>query len=159
MDGEIVERNYEALLEEIRHSVGEVGRINETLGRSLSWNSLSLQNTVESTGRLLHVMVRPKDGRTTIRITESAGQLPVILTASCALVTIAGASLGGDALGGLGGYAVSAVAALGASYTGARAFYRRYINRRFRKLRELMDRLTRHTMDAADATTTPNAER
>ena len=69
-EGEISPSDYERLLEEIRMQIGEVGRINETLGRSLSWNSLSFQHTIEGGGRLIHVMIRPEDGQTTLRVTE-----------------------------------------------------------------------------------------
>ncbi len=44
-DGEIPEADFEEVLEEIRMAMGEVGRINPTLGKSHSWNSLSFQNS------------------------------------------------------------------------------------------------------------------
>ncbi|MCH9016079.1 MAG: trypsin-like peptidase domain-containing protein, partial [Gemmatimonadetes bacterium] len=70
---EVPEEEFEAILEDIRGTMGEVGRINPTLGKSLSWNSLSFQNTFEGSGRLTHVMVSPKGGKTKIRITEGGG--------------------------------------------------------------------------------------
>ncbi len=137
---EITDDEYEELLAEIRGSMGEVGRLNQTLGKSLSWNSLSYQNTIEGSGRLTHVMVKPGDGETRIRITEGSGQQPAFLAA-------------GAAIGGVGGMMLAAlldmreiivpVAALGAS--GAMVFARsvlmRILAKRRRHLTALLARL------------------
>jgi hypothetical protein len=153
LDAELPDEEFEALLEEVRAITGEVGRINETLGRSLSWNSLSFQNSLEGTGRLIHVMVKPKDGRTRIRITESAGVHPVLL----AFGTVIG---GGMLAVAIGEAAFSAGAPFlltasifgvtwGATYIGARTVFRRFIRRRVRILSNLMDRLSNHVVATA----------
>ena len=153
LDAELSVEEFEALLEEVRAVTGEVGRINETLGRSLSWNSLSFQNSLEGTGRLIHVMVKPKDGTTRIRITESAGVHPVFLAF--------GTVLGGGMLGGvISGAVLSAgdpfllTAAIfgvtwGATYVAARTLFRGFMRRRVRILSDLLDRLSNHVTATA----------
>ena len=139
VDGEITPEGYEPMLEEIRHRLNEVGRINETLGRSLSWNSLSFQNSMEGTGRLVHVMISPKNGKTSIKITESAGAPATILTISAAMVSFMG-SMGAISSFGDAGLLVAAAVTAGA-YTVARTGFRMFVRRRFKKLRGLMDEL------------------
>jgi serine/threonine protein kinase len=154
LDVELPVEEFEALLEEVRAATGEVGRINETLGKSLSWNSLSFQNSFEGTGRLIHVMVKPKGGKTRIRITENGGVQQVFL----AFGTVIGGGVLGGILSGtvLSGIAPSWLAASifaaswGAMYVGARALFRGFIRRRVRILSELLDRLSDHA-----TTTTP----
>ena len=152
LDGELPVEGFEALLEEVRAVTGEVGRINETLGRSLSWNSLSFQNSLEGTGRLIHVMVKPKDGKTRIRITESAGVHPLLFL---------GTVIGGGALGvgiflavmndGAPFLLTAAIygATWGALFGGARASFRGFIRRRVRILSGLLDRLSNHVTATA----------
>jgi hypothetical protein len=152
---EVPVREFESLLEEVRSVTGEVGRINETLGKSLSWNSLSFQNSFEGTGRLIHVMVKPKDGATRIRITESPGAAPV--------VTIFGMLMGGGALGvalvgiisAAGGSPLltpgTAGLAFGASYLASRTAFRSFMKRRIRIMTDLMNRLTRHVAQTQPA--------
>ena len=153
---EVPVQEFEALLEEVRATMGEVGRINETLGKSLSWNSLSFQNTLEGTGRLVHVMVKPKGGKTRIRITESAGVHPALM----AIATV----VGGGALGGLIAWAdplagvpivlraSAVVAAYVATYFAARRVFAGFIRRRVRILSELMDRLSSHVAETSSST-------
>jgi len=146
-DGEIGPADYERLLEELRLQVGEVGRINETLGRSLSWNSLSFQNSVEGGGRLIHVMIRPEDGRTTLRITESTGQAPIVVAFAGAFAAFGAAALGLEVFTGVPEPAII-VASIGASYAGVRAVLTGFMKRRHRKMRKLLDDLQRHIRDA-----------
>jgi hypothetical protein len=91
IDADVPVQEFEALLEEVRATMGEVGRINETLGKSLSWNSLTFQNSLAGSGRLVHVMIKPKGAKIRIRISESAGVQPALV----ALATV----VGGTALG------------------------------------------------------------
>ncbi len=160
LNGELRVEEFEALLEEVRAATGEVGRINETLGKSLSWNSLSFQNSFEGTGRLIHVMVKPKDGKTRIRITENGGVQAVFLAFG---TVIGGGVLGviiGEAIGTISGAELLgsarflALAALfgatwGGLYVGARALFRGFIKRRIRILSELLDRLSDHVTATA----------
>ncbi len=160
LDAELPVEEFEALLEEVRAATGEVGRINETLGRSLSWNSLSFQNSFEGTGRLIHVMVKPKDGKTRIRITENGGVQAVFLAFG---TVIGGGVLGviiGEAIGTISGAVLLGSARFllpaalfgatwGGLYVGARALFRGFIKRRVRILSELLDRLSDHVTATA----------
>jgi len=146
-EGEISPSDYERLLEEIRTQIGEVGRINETLGRSLSWNSLSFQHTIEGGGRLIHVMIRPEDGQTTLRVTESSGQLPGALAISgltVAFVSVAWSLGTFDGIPAL----VSSAGLVGACYAGVRGAVGAFIRRRHRRMKHLLDSLQRHIRDA-----------
>jgi serine/threonine protein kinase len=143
-EGEIRESEYESVLEEIRGALGEVGRINPTLGKSLSWNSLSFQNTLEGSGRLIHVMVSPRDGKTKMRVTEGGGTHTALFVGG----TIAGGILGsilGGAIGLEGIQTLPAgVVALSGSYFAFRTIFRALISRRRRVLDALLDRLSLH---------------
>ena len=138
---EIPEAGYESLLEEIRATMGEVGRINPTLGRSLSWNSLSFQNTLEGSGRLMQVMVSPKDGKTRIRITESAGMHSLMAGGSVVAVGFLSFAIFESINGGP--LLVAAWAAIcGSSGFAARAILQRFKARRNRVLSGLLSRIT-----------------
>ncbi len=145
---EVPEEEFGAILEDIQGTMGEVGRINPTLGKSLSWNSLSMQNTLDG-ARLMHVMVSPKGGQTRIRITETGGPLAIALTVG-----------GGIALAGLIGifemlglraewFVVVPVlgAMLGGCYMAARTVFRRVVGRRHRMLQSLFDRISNHVAE------------
>ncbi len=142
VDREIQEAEYESVLEEIRLVMGEVGRINPTLGRSLSWNSLSFQNTIEGSGRLTHVMVSPRSGKTKIRITEAGGAHTAIFSATTVIGGILGTSLAGAI--GIGGIFIAPAVAVaaGASYVASRTVFRRLIMKRQQVLTALLDRLS-----------------
>ncbi|MFB3110499.1 MAG: hypothetical protein ACE10G_00540, partial [Gemmatimonadales bacterium] len=112
---------------------------------------LSFQNSFEGAGRLIHVMVKPKDGKTRIRITESGGVHPVFLVAV----------LGGGALGvGLflaamndGAPFLRTAVVFGAAwvalFAGARGLFQGFIRRRVRILSDLLDRLSNHVVATA----------
>jgi hypothetical protein len=143
---EIPEAGYEAVLEEIRAAMGEVGRINPTLGKSLSWNSLSFQNTLEGTGRLMQVMVSPKDGTTRIRITESAGVHSllaggtVIASGIVMFVLLIGVRDMSPVI------IPAIVAASGGLGIAARGLLQKFGVRRKRILSELLDRISHHVL-------------
>ena len=151
IDAEVPEEEFDVLVEEIQVAMGEVGRINPVLGKTLSWNSLSFQNSLEGLGRLTHVLVSSKGGRTRIRITESAGTHSILMW----LITGVGGVLGVVASGVIlsAGDHVFVVPILGASLGGAyglaRATYQRLIKRRFRILSNLLDRLSLRAADTA----------
>jgi serine/threonine protein kinase len=142
-DGEIPEADFEEVLEEIRLAMGEVGRINPTLGKSLSWNSLSYQNSIEGAGRLTHVMVTPRDGATRIRVTESAGQHSLVfISLLVAAGVLSGAASGALIEGGLLEVVPAAVAAImGSSYFTMRMLFKRLIKKRYRMLSNLLEKL------------------
>ena len=153
---ELPVREFESLLEEVRAVTGEVGRINETLGKSLSWNSLSFQNTLEGTGRLIHVMVKPRAGSTSIRITESAGVQPMFtvlaaLMGGGVLIGIMESTIGNAAgISSLLAGVLAGSTAFGISVFTARAAFRRFMKRRMRIMTGLMDRLSKHVMESAE---------
>ncbi len=141
---EVPEEEFEAILEDIRGAMGEVGRINPTLGKSLSWNSLSFQNTFEGSGRLTHVMVSPKGGKTKIRITEGGGQHMAFLVA-------VGSTFGIVLTATLGAPAILLVpivgAVLGGSYMAARTVFSKIMARRHRVLHSLLERISIHVAE------------
>jgi hypothetical protein len=141
---EIHEKEYESVLEEIRSVMGEVGRINPTLGKSLSWNSLSFQNTLEGSGRLTHVMVSPRGGKTKVRITEAGGAHTAVFAGTTVIGGILGTTLAGAV--GIGGILVAPAVAVcaGVSYFASRTVFGRLIRKRQRVLNGLLDRLSVH---------------
>ncbi len=150
--GEIPEADFEELLEEIRLNMGEVGRINPTLGKSFSWNSLSYQHSIEGMGRLTHVMVTPKNGKTRIRVTESPGQHTVAIATSVFVAGVLG-MLGGEAAASVGLIALAPVimaSAIGGSILVTRKLFQRYIKKRHRVLTALMHRLASYAAPPKD---------
>ncbi len=139
IDREVSERQYESLLVEVRAAMGEVGTLNPTLGKSLSWSG---SDHMDGAVQGLQVMVNPSGGKTRIRLTEGGGR-PI---AAAALVAGAGAGafLGGAlatveglphllepflAMGLVGGAVV------------ARILIGRVMTSRYRKLRGLLRRM------------------
>ncbi len=150
IDAEVSQDEYATLLAEIRVTFGEAGRLNETLGRSLSWNSLSFQNSFEGAGRLIHISVNPKAGKTRVSVTESVGAHPGLLVvaggtltavAAAAVLTFTGAS------GILAGAVVAGV--FSSAYYAARKWYQRLIRKRYDVLSGLLDRLSQHVVDTS----------
>lgn len=138
VDGEAGHDDYEALVEEIRGTLNDVGTVN-TLGRSFAWRSANVQ-------RLVSVTITPRGGRTRIRVEER-------------LTNLAGGLFGGLG-GGLGmtGIAVSLGVGIGAfdlvgaaflaaagclygSWALARVIYRGMAGSRARRLTDMADRL------------------
>ncbi len=149
VDRQIAEDEYETVLEEIRGTMGEVGRINPTLGKSLSWNSLSFQHTLEGSGRLTHVMVSPKQGKTKIRITEGGGVHTGLFMGTTVMGGILGVGLAeliGTALGNTSGVGIEGLlvvaATAGGSYLVSRMIFRSMMAKRRRTLSNLMHRLS-----------------
>ena len=140
--GEVPESEFEELLEEIRLNMGEVGRINPTLGKSLSWNSLSYQHSIEGMGRLTHVMVTPKNNKTRIRVTESPGQHTMVMAMSgIAAIVVATVAAGTAANEGLAALAPVVLGAGFGSFFVIRKLFQRYIKKRHQTLTALMHRL------------------
>ena len=149
--GEIPQSEFGSLLEEIRRNLREVGRVNETMGRSLSWNSSSFQNSMTGSGRLIHITVSPKHGETKLSITETGG--------AHRFVVFVGSVMGGGVLGVLlygatgGGY-FAAVAVIGASMAGAyvagRIGMRRFLRSRYQALGGLMRKLANVSREAIE---------
>ncbi len=141
--GEIRETDFDEVLEEIQLAMGEVGRINPTPGKSLSWNSLSFQNSFEGAGRLVHVIVTAKDGKTRIRMTESPGSHTAVFTVvMLAAGAVAIAAAGAAANSGNLEFVPAAIAVIfGGSYLTLRTGFKSLIRRRRRVLKGLMEKL------------------
>ena len=143
LPGEISQSEFGELLEEIQVELGEVGRVNETMGKSLSWNSVSFQNSMAGTGRLVHVTVSPKRGETKIRITETVGvQHFVVMVGSMFSGLMLGAAIGKGFFGLPGSEIFPVLFATGfGSYLVGRAVLVRFVKDRYRKLGGLLRKL------------------
>lgn len=149
IEHEIAEGAFESVLEDIRSTLGEAGRINPTLGKSLSWNSLSFQNSLEGSGRLTQVSVSPKGGRTKIFITESSGTHAILLFAAVTAVSLGALPILANTTDLPGGAIVAiAVAIFGGATIGARSLLQRFTTRRQRILSSLMDRIAGHVVES-----------
>ncbi len=146
VDGEFPESEYPELVEEIGATLGTIGEI-DTLGRSLTWRTQAVQGF-----RQVSVSVRPRSGRTTIRIQERLGNLAGGLF---------GGIMGGGGGGGTGialgmglsaGMPVLALGlaglAIGGSYAIARLIFTTTARRRAADLSDLIDRLAESITDA-----------
>lgn len=139
---EVSPEQYGDLLEEIRVQFGEVGRVNETMGKALSWNSSSYQNSLTGTGRLIHISVSPKNGETRMRITETAGAHHAFLLFGAGLGGTMLAAAVGEFLGLAGRELIPLGAAtVAASYGLGRAGLMYFVKNRYRKLRGLLKKL------------------
>ncbi|MBM4186536.1 MAG: serine/threonine protein kinase [Gemmatimonadetes bacterium] len=148
VDGEVDDREFAAIVDEVRTVVGNVGQAS-TLGRSLSWTSGVGPGQIQ---RAVSLSVTPVSGRTRIRLEENIGQ-------------VAGGLFGG-LMGGIGGPSIAAsiglaVAALqtpllipvfiGTAVAGAwglaRVLLRRTAAKRRAELERLADRLEAHIIE------------
>ncbi len=147
VDGEVPESEYPELVEEIRTALGNIGEI-DTLSRSLTWRAQAVQG-----GRQVSVTVRPRAGRTRIRVQERLGVL-------------AGGLYGGI-MGGVGGGGISMVFGIGigaagipvitacglaglvvtGSYALARLIFTANVRSKTRQLSNLIDRLAEHVAE------------
>ncbi len=150
IDAEVSQDEYATLLAEIRVTFAEAGRLNETLGRSLSWNSLSFQNSFDGAGRLIHISVNPKAGQTRVSVTEAGGAHPgLLIIAGGTLTAVAAAAV--ITFTGTSGILAGAVVAgfFSAAYYAARKWYQRLIRKRYNVLSGLLDRLSQHIVDTS----------
>lgn len=147
VDGEIPIDDYDLLVDLIRQGTGQRGDL-ATVGRSFSW-------TTKAGGRDIQVSVLPRNGKTTIRVSES-------------LASIAGGIFGGI-IGGVGGGSSVAWIGLAVSmrsplfgilswagttflaYAGAREWFGRLSARRATGLRELTERLAAQARESIAA--------
>ena len=136
-------REYSAMLEELRKSIGEAGRVNETFDQSFFWEG----RLPTTSSRKVQVTATLNEGLCTLRIVEHRGEDMAVAIASL---------VGGTALAVFAQVAVMAVsdgAVLPAFLAGAatwfgqygavRTLYGRFIKRRHQKLRGLLKRLSR----------------
>jgi predicted Ser/Thr protein kinase len=136
--GELSERDFDRVVEQVRYALGEVGTVSG-VGRTLTWNSSDQKRPIQ-------VYVQMRRGQTTIRVREQ-------------LRTLAGSVFGGG-VGGFGGgfggaafgllmgatheFAIAFCAYAGiaaTAYAGARLVYRKSVRSRERELTALLERL------------------
>jgi hypothetical protein len=144
VDEEVSERSYGVILEEIRRSIGQAGRINETFDSSFSWE---FKPGFGEWTRRVQVTLSPGGGRTRVRISEYGGAEDELKIASAAggVALAAGVfaavfNIGGDLAIGpgilLGG------AAFAAQYAAFRLWYRKFLDKRSRVLSGLAQRVS-----------------
>lgn len=146
MDGEISDAGFEAIVDEVRRSLGEM--VNDSL-----LNNRLMVTSVASTGgrrsnipRQVQVIVRSRNGRTEFELFENLQQMVGVAF-----------GVGMGAIGGGAGSAVMGVAMnfthtpavglaawgawLTATFAGARIMFARNARKRERELREMMERI------------------
>jgi hypothetical protein len=154
VNGEVPEAEYEALVEIIHSTLGEVGQPS-VLGRTLRWHALTGVGGQHAHGREIEVAVMSRNGQTTIRIHEK-------LRALATQIFVGGIAGGGSTIGtlaavaagtALGPFAAAAagLAGLGLSYGVAREFFGNRSRTRTAQLRSLIDRLAEHIASTAVA--------
>jgi hypothetical protein len=148
IEGEVPESEYPELVEEIRTTIGTIGEI-DTLARSLTWRTPTAQGT-----RQVSVTVRPRAGRTTIRIQERLGNLAGGLYGG---IMGGGGGGGGSVVLGIGigveGAPLVALClaglVLGGSYALARVIFTANVKSKTAELTGLIDRLAQHVAETA----------
>jgi len=145
VDGELAAEDYEAVVEEIRRTFGDVGMVS-VLGRTLSWRTTPSMQRHGRRGRDVSVTIATRGGKTGIRVEETT-------------TNVAGGLFGGlmGGLGGGGGGAAIGIgmgtmhsvaagfglwgALIGGSYLLARTIYGSISRSRAAELATLADRL------------------
>lgn len=142
VDGELDERDYSELVDEIRRCLKEVGQVSQ-LGRSFSWTL----NKGQSGLRNIEIVISVRPGKTRILVQESLNHLIGAIFGGI------GGGMGGGGLGPMMGVMFGALGLPGAAaaflvpawltivYLTARTSYYYAVKRRDRSLRELADRL------------------
>jgi len=144
LDARVGREDYALVLEEIRSTLGQMGQLEATLDDSFAWSSVP-----RSSGRRANVLVGPRADGTRIRISEDDVAPQAIIFAplgagSAVLVGIVGAILhnatGSDLAAALIGGAVGLTAFFSA-WGGLRWLHRRQMEKRFKTLSGLLNRL------------------
>ena len=143
VDATTSQREYSAMLEEIRQTIGEAGRVSETFDQSFFWEG----RLPSTSARKVQVTVIPAGERCKVRIVEHRGEdlaVPIAsITAGSFISVLAGVAIGGDAESVVAGVLVGGLVWVG-QYSAVRAVYHRFLKKRFRTLQGLMRRLSRH---------------
>ena len=145
IDGEVSTDEFGLLVDVIQRSVGELGQVG-TLGRSLIWTSQRSQ-------RELHINITPRQGRTTIRVSENQRKIAGGLFGG--IVGGVGGGLGGPSLAigitvlhsaplGVG----MAAGVVAAAYGLARTLFIAVSKRHVREIDRLIDAVRTHINDA-----------
>jgi len=141
------QREYSAMLEEIRTTIGEAGRVNETFDQSFFWEG----RLPTVSARKVQVTVIPTGERCKVRIVEHRGEdvaVPIASIVAGSLVSVlacVAVARTGDS--GLAGWLTGVVIWVG-QYGAVRAAYHRFLKKRFRILQGLLKRLSRHAAGA-----------
>lgn len=143
IDRLISEDELVVLVEEVRLKIGNVG-MTSTLGRSLTWRSVSNQGQ----GRNVSLTVSPRGRQTRLRLEEGFGQVAGGLFGGICGGAGGGGGSAAFAIGmstgsPLVGVAAAAIVALG-SFGLARTLYQGHVRRRTRDHEALLDRLARY---------------
>ncbi len=141
VEGELDEEGFEAVLADLQKGLGEFG-VPSLMARTLTWKNEPTKNG----GRSTMATISSREGRTTLRIEESyqqvAGGLQGGLTAGGGVGL--GVGLGVPLAQAAGSVALGIafpIGALIAAYVIARGSYRGYVNKRGRKIAEVLARL------------------
>lgn len=156
VDGEVPEREFPYIVEDIEATLGNVGNVN-VLGKTLTWRA----DTASLQGRVVHVSVVPRAGATRIRVEERLHRL-------------AGGMYGG-VWGGLGGGFIApaigvthsilssvwvagaaGVGVVAGAYALARTIFVSTARRRREELSDLFERVVAHAEDTAVVAATPS---
>jgi len=135
IDGEMPERDFDLLIDVIRHGVGEVGTLS-AVGRSFTWHSMGQTRRVQ-------VSVQPRDGKTTIRASENLGNQMGGLFGG--LMGGVGGGVGGPLFAAMLGthHPILAIFAFPtmaiAGYTTARTIFGHLSRRRVKRLHEVIE--------------------
>ncbi|HEX3868628.1 MAG TPA: serine/threonine-protein kinase, partial [Gemmatimonadaceae bacterium] len=137
LDGEMPADDFDLLAEIARHAIGDPGSVSE-IGRAFAWHS-------SPTRASIHVSVRPRSGKTTVRVSEDIQAWPIAL-----FVSVSGIALVG-LIPALHGLALGGAPFLGA--VGMRGFFGVLSRRRQRMLRQLCETLAAQARDSIAAAT------
>ena len=157
--GEVPPREYDALVELIHRTLGEVGQPS-VLGRTLRWIALTGMSGRHAHGREIEVAIASRDGQTTIRVHERLRSLATQLfmgfvvgggTGGAVMLAGLGASLFGGAIAPI----AFGVGALFGSYGIARSIFGSKSRSRAAQLRKLIDVLADHIASTAATVSLP----
>jgi serine/threonine-protein kinase len=152
VDGEMSENDFDQLAETIRRTLSDVGIVG-SMGRSFTWSASDPK-------RRVHIAAQTRNGRTTIRVSETLRHL---------MGSVFGGGVGGFG-GGLGGPALGilmgathlpeiaipgALAIVGAAYFGSRSVYKGIVRSRQTELRGLALRLAEDAKASIEARSDP----
>ena len=160
--GEVPPREYDALVELIHRTLGEVGQPS-VLGRTLRWIALTGVSGRHAHGREIEVAIATRDGQTTIRIHERLRSLATQVFAGIGVgggisASVLAGALGAALFASPIGPIAFAVGGLGAGYAVARGIFGHKSRARAAQLRMLIDRLSDHVASTAVSVTLPEGE-
>jgi serine/threonine protein kinase len=144
LDGEMPDRDFDLVVDILRDALGEAGQL-AAVGRSFSWHSTAEKGNT-------HVSVLPRNGKTTIRVSES------LRAAATGFFGMTMGAAGGGSIPVWVGIAVKTAqplgalilwaATVGASYLGARLSYSVYVRHRQAAQRALLEAVARQCRES-----------